>query len=91
LDHGKLLPLPLIRIIPAGFGAAGLVKAQPGARTGSKMTRFHGIAEMIIGSLGVLAHPSGTGGSNPLSSSGESVSQVPSMPTGAKTRLSPEV
>jgi ketosteroid isomerase-like protein len=29
----------------------------------------------------------GTGGSNPLSSSGESVSRVPSMPADAKTRL----
>src|ERR1700736_2280536 len=34
---------------------------------------------------------SGTEGSNPLSSAGESVSPVPSMPTGAKTRLSPGV
>src|ERR1700746_1770912 len=33
----------------------------------------------------------GTDGSNPLSSSGESVSRVASMPTGAKTRLSPGV
>ena len=31
----------------------------------------------------------GTNGSNLLRSSGESVSRVPSMPTGAKTRLSP--
>src|ERR1700730_17308126 len=33
----------------------------------------------------------GTESSNLLSSSGESVSPVPSMPTGAKTRLSPGV
>ena len=30
----------------------------------------------------------GTDGSNPLSSGGESLSPVPSMPTAAKTRLS---
>ena len=34
---------------------------------------------------------SGTNGANLLSSTGESVSRVPSMPTGAKTRLSPGV
>ncbi len=43
----------------------------------------------------VCLHPSspkrGTEGSNPVPSSGESVSRVPSMPTGAKTRLSPGV
>jgi len=35
---------------------AGVVQAQPGGRTGNKMTRFHGIAEMIVNGGGKLGH-----------------------------------
>src|SRR3954447_19750882 len=62
--NGKLLPLPLIRIAPAGF-RGGPPRPERGhstrGRTGNKMPRFHGIGEVIRGGsdrggLGGLAH-----------------------------------